>query len=226
MTGDGTVLFVGTGLGRTFGEVTAVDDVSCLVVAGDRIAVTGPSGSGKSTLLHLVAGIDRPTSGTATWPRLPGGPLQHPGSVGIVFQQPNLLPDLTALENVQLPLLLAGHTAEAAAEAAAEALRTLELGHLADRLPHELSGGQAHRVAVARAVAGRPELVVADEPTAALDGPTAAHLAAALLATVERVGAALLIATHDETVAARMRTSWSMTHGTLTRITPIGADTC
>ncbi|GAA3214450.1 ABC transporter ATP-binding protein [Dactylosporangium siamense] len=211
----GATVFVGTHLSRTFGQVAAVRDVSCRITATDRIAVTGASGSGKSTLLQLIAGIDDPSGGRAAWPALDGHPRRRPGRIGIVFQSPALLPTLDVHENVALSVLLAGQSAGQARRAASEALRLLHLDDLADRLPHELSGGQAQRVAVARAVATNPDLVVADEPTAALDSATAAHLLDVLLSTVDRLGAALVLATHDSTVAGRMDIRWPMADGTI-----------
>lgn len=204
--------FTGLHLVRSFGSATAVRDVTCVVPAGARIAVTGPSGSGKSTLLHLVAGIDEPTSGTARWPALDGHPRDRAGRIGVVLQHPALVPTLDAGENVALPLLLAGYTARAARQAATAALDLLGLAGLAGRLPHELSGGQAQRVAVARAVAPGPDLIVADEPTAALDSAAAAHLVDILLATAG-TGAALIVATHDPAVADRIGTRWQMVDG-------------
>ncbi|GGM50156.1 ABC transporter ATP-binding protein [Dactylosporangium sucinum] len=211
-TGD---VFIGEHLVRAFGPTTAVRDVTCVVPASARIAVTGVSGSGKSTLLHLVAGIDEPTSGVAGWPRLGGHPRRHPGRIGIVLQRPALVPTLDVGENVALPLLLAERPAEAARHAAAAALRLLDLADLTARLPHELSGGQAQRVAVARAVAPGPDLIVADEPTAALDSAGAAHLVDVLLAAADRIGAALVLATHDTAVADRFPGRWRMADGAI-----------
>ncbi|WP_426502885.1 ABC transporter ATP-binding protein [Dactylosporangium sp. McL0621] len=208
-------VFNGEHLNRTFGRTRAVHDVSCVIPADARIAVTGPSGSGKSTLLHLIAGIDEPTGGTVGWPRLNGHPRHHPGRVGIVLQRPALLATLDVGENVALPLLLAGRPAESARLAAGDTLGRLGLADLIDRLPHELSGGQAQRVAVARAVAAGPELIVADEPTAALDTEGAARLVDALLAAAERAGAALVLATHDTAVADRLEQRWHMADGAL-----------
>ncbi|WP_238009144.1 ABC transporter ATP-binding protein [Dactylosporangium sp. AC04546] len=208
-------VFTGEHLVRAFGPATAVRDVTCVVPADARIAVTGVSGSGKSTLLHLIAGIDEPTSGSTAWPRLDGHPGLHPGRIGIVLQRPALVPALDVGENVALPLLLANHPAGTARHVAAEALDLLGLADLTARLPHELSGGQAQRVAVARAIASGPDLIVADEPTAAVDSAGAAHLVDVLLAAVDRIGAALVLATHDTAVAERLASRWHMTDGAL-----------
>ena len=192
--------------------VRAVNDVSCEVRAGDRIAITGPSGSGKSSLLALMTGHDAPTSGTVVWPAL--GPPQtlRPRHIGMAFQTQSLLPALTVLENVEIPLLIL-NAASGARERALGMLRILDLDRLADRLPEELSGGQMQRVAFARALVTRPSLVLADEPTGQLDQATGQHLIDQVLAALEGSPAALVIATHDIAVANRMKSSWRMNYG-------------
>ena len=148
------------GVARTFGEGTtatvALAPTDCAVFAGQRIALVGPSGSGKSTLLHLMAGLDDPTVGVVSWPAIGTRDELRPGRVAVVFQGPSLLPPLTVLENVSLPLVIGGMTDADARGVAHDALRTLDLDGLADKLPEEISGGQAQRVAVARALAGAP----------------------------------------------------------------------
>ena len=151
------VLLRCTAVGRSFRhgpvEVRAVRDVNCVVTAGMRVALVGPSGSGKSTLLHLLAGLDRPTAGVVEGPLAEGSGR---GPVGLVFQGPSLVPALDVVENVALPLVLAGVDEEEAVERAAVALDRLGLGALAGALPEALSGGQSQRVAVAcRHEAGR-----------------------------------------------------------------------
>jgi putative ABC transport system ATP-binding protein len=178
-----------------------------------QVALTGPSGSGKSTLLHLLAGLDTPTSGTIAWPGLDGSPFGRPGVVGMVFQGPSLLPPLDVTENVALPLLLAGVGESEARERAQQALRSADLAELGSRLPEELSGGQAQRVAVARALASAPRVILADEPTGQLDSAHAAEVAALLLEAATRLGAALVLATHDLTLAARLPERWQMADG-------------
>ena len=131
--------------GRGSAAVVAVHAASCAVAAEDRIAVTGPSGSGKSTLLHLLAGLDHPTAGTISWPGLDGAPTERPAAVGFVFQGISLLPPLDVLENVALPLLLAGTEPAEARERAQEALAAVDIAELRGQLPEELSGGQAQR---------------------------------------------------------------------------------
>jgi putative ABC transport system ATP-binding protein/lipoprotein-releasing system ATP-binding protein len=201
-------------------EVRALLHASCRVTAGERIAVVGPSGSGKSTLLSLMAGLDDPTSGTVQWPALGPASMLRPEHIAVVFQTVSLIPALTCLENVELPLVLAG-AGKAARTKAQEALIMLGLAELADHLPDELSGGQAQRVAMARAIAGTPQLLLADEPTGQLDHDTGTLLLDQVLAWQRRSGAALVIATHDEAVARRMSQVWRMDHGRLA-VTPQG----
>ncbi|MCU1447996.1 MAG: ATP-binding cassette protein, partial [Acidimicrobiales bacterium] len=172
----------------------------------------GPSGSGKSTLLHMMAGIDAPTAGTVSWPGLgPGGP-REPGAVGFVFQGPSLLPALNVTENVALPLLLGGHADAPARRSATAILGRLGLDDVALRLPDELSGGQAQRAAVARALVASPRLVLADEPTGQLDHDSA-RLVVDALTQAAGAGSAIVMATHDPTVAAHFDRRWSMVDG-------------
>ncbi len=205
--------------GRTYMRgktpIAALVSATCAVSAGDRIAVVGPSGSGKSTLLHLMGGLDAPTSGSVSWPEL--GPKKglRPQKIGIIFQTESLLAPLTVVENVELPLLLEGVEPSRARISALEALRGIALESIADKLPEELSGGQAQRVAVARTLASRPKLILADEPTGQLDHPTAQGLFDVFLASLEETDAALLVATHDPAIAKRMNTLWQIRYGKL-----------
>ncbi|MFE2747033.1 ABC transporter ATP-binding protein [Streptomyces scopuliridis] len=217
VTPGGEPLVVCTDAARTYGTgagaVVAVHGASCAVTAGAGIAVVGPSGSGKSTLLHLMAGLDRPTAGRVAHPGLPGGSL--PRHIGVVFQGPSLLPPLTALENVALPLRIDG-VAEAEADARAfAALEELGLEALASKLPDELSAGQAQRVAVARVLARRPRLILADEPTGQLDRESAGQVMGVLLAAAAALGAAVVVSTHDMRVADALPSRWSMADGRL-----------
>ncbi len=195
--------------------VVAVAFATCTVVPGDRIALVGPSGSGKSTLLHLLGGLDKLTSGSLTWPALGASETLRPSKIGLVFQMPSLLAPLTVVENVEIPLLLGQASTEKARTAALDALERIGLQSIAEKLPEELSGGQAQRVAVARALATQPKLILADEPTGQLDHPTAKHLFDVLLASLEGTETALVVATHDLAVAERMHTVWHMQHGIL-----------
>jgi ABC-type lipoprotein export system ATPase subunit len=197
------------------GAVVAVHGAHATVRRGDRIAVTGPSGSGKSTLLHLMAGLDVPTAGTVSWPAWPDGSVRRVDAVGVVFQGASLLPDLDAGQNVALPLLLAGVPEAAARRCAAAALAGLGIGSLAAKLPAEMSRGQAQRVAVARVLAAGPTLILADEPTGQLDQANADRVVSVLIETADDLDAGLVVATHDEEVAARLTRRWRMTDGRL-----------
>jgi ABC-type lipoprotein export system ATPase subunit len=207
------------GAGRTFGAgrtaTVALQPTDCHVTEDARIALVGPSGSGKSTLLHLMAGLDSPTTGAVSWPAIGDRGGLRPGPVAVVFQGPSLLPPLTVLENVALPLILGGTADGAARRLAGIALDQLELLELADKLPEELSGGQAQRVAVARALAGEPRLILADEPTGQLDRASGAVVVDVLLAAAAHAGAALVIATHDPAVSDRFPERWEMHSGRL-----------
>lgn len=197
------------------GAVVALQPTTCTVSAGARVALVGPSGSGKSTLLHLMAGLDDPTSGTISWPAIGDRTQLRPGPVAMIFQGPSLMPALTVLENVAFPLVLAGGTDRDARRSAAESLKTLDLVGLADKLPEEISGGQAQRVAVCRALAGRPQLLLADEPTGQLDHRNGEAVIDVLLAAAEHTDAGLVVSTHDLTVADRLPERWTMHAGRL-----------
>lgn len=199
------------GMGAT--AVVAVHGASCEVRAGDRIAITGPSGSGKSTLLHLLAALEEPTTGQVAWPSLTDKP--GPSTVGVVFQGPSLIPALDVVENTALPLILSGEPEPAARRRALDCLALVTAAHLADKLPEELSGGQAQRVAVARVLAAAPRLILADEPTGQLDRASGRHVIDVLLATADTLGAGLVVATHDPRVARRLSRQWSMYDGRL-----------
>jgi putative ABC transport system ATP-binding protein len=186
--------------------LTVLDGVALDVAAGEFCAITGPSGSGKSTLLGLIAGLDRPSAGTIAVngtdiTRLDEDALARfrRATLGYVFQSFHLIPTLTALENVAVPLELAGE-ARAAARARA-LLAEVALGERAHHYPAQLSGGEQQRVALARAVALSPPLLLADEPTGNLDSATGAQIIERLLALRRERGATLLLVTHDEALA-------------------------
>ncbi len=198
--------------------LTALKAASCEVYPRARIALVGPSGSGKSTLLHLMGGLEIPSAGTVTWPALGSRESLRPGQVAYVFQTPSLIPSLSVVENVELPLLLAGnprHLQNGARTAALAALERIDLLELTAKLPEELSGGQAQRVGIARALAYQPKLILADEPTGQLDHPTAAHLFDVWLEALSDTDAALVVATHDMTVAERLDDVWQIRFGRL-----------
>ncbi len=207
------------GVGRTYGvgraAIVALHDATCVVLPGEQVALVGPSGSGKSTLLHLLAGLDAPTTGTLSWPALGVRESLRPGPVAVVFQGPSLLPPLDVIENVALPLLLADVDRETATERAHSALARLGLDDLGAKLPEELSGGQAQRVAVARVLAGAPRLILADEPTGQLDHVAGAQVIEVLIEAADATGAALVVSTHDQALARRMAERWQMSDGRL-----------
>jgi putative ABC transport system ATP-binding protein len=190
------------------GVVRAVDAVTIQVEPGTSLAVTGPSGCGKSTLLGLMAGLESPSAGSVS---LDGHEISslperdreriRRDEIGLVFQADNLLPFLTALENVELQLALNGSESM---DSPAELLERLGLGEHAGKLPDELSGGQRQRVAVARALINRPRVILADEPTGALDEATSRVVVEALQDAQRELGATLVVVTHDLALAGRL----------------------
>jgi ABC-type lipoprotein export system ATPase subunit len=212
-------LVVAEEVARWFGSgstaTAAVRRVSCTVRPGERIALVGPSGSGKSTLLNLLGGLDSPTAGSICWPALGPRDDLRPNKVAIVFQGPSLLLPLSVAENVIFPMLLHGLSEQESSERAASALARFGVADLSDKLPEEISAGQAQRTAIARAVASRPALLLADEPTGQLDSTTASEVLTSLLDAIENLGAAAIIATHDPLVAARLDIVWEMNDGYL-----------
>jgi putative ABC transport system ATP-binding protein len=195
------------GVSRTHGHgdalVRALDDVTLEVAAGEFVAVMGPSGSGKSTLLHLAGGLDSPTFGEVIVQGQPFSGLTRAGlaqlrrrSIGYVFQNLNLIPSLTALENVMLPRELDGTSIRRARRDALAALAEVSMSDLADRFPDYMSGGQQQRVAIARAVVGDRRLILADEPTGALDSQTGESVLRLLRGRCDAGSAAVLV-THD-----------------------------
>jgi putative ABC transport system ATP-binding protein len=198
--------------GRSFGtghtEVVALHPIDLSVESGELVAVMGPSGSGKTTLLSLVGGLDRPSRGHVLVDGRDVGQMRaaelavlRRRTVGYVFQELNLLPSLTAAENVSLPLELDGVRLERARDQAAEALTSVGLSHLADRFPDDLSGGEQQRVAIARAFVGGRRILLADEPTGALDSMTGESVMRLLRAHCDGGGTAILV-THDAAHAA------------------------
>ncbi|WP_120005470.1 ABC transporter ATP-binding protein [Nesterenkonia muleiensis] len=211
-------LITASRLTKTYGTTRALNGVDLTVCAGESVAVMGPSGSGKTTLMHVLSGIITAESGTMQFlPQSTAG--DHPVTVsglssekrarlrrqhiGFVFQEGLLMPELTALENVAVALMLSGTPRTAAESAAARWLQALGLAGLEDRRPGQLSGGQAQRVAIARAQVTEPQIVFADEPTGALDSATSAQVLDALLDSTVGRGAPLVVVTHDPDVAAR-----------------------
>ena len=188
-------------------DVVALDGVELEIDAGEFVSLVGPSGSGKSTLLHLAGGIDQPDDGLVTFDGRDLGRLSvgerarlRRKEIGFVFQFFHLIPTLTVAENVALPLLLDGRRADGAV---ADTIAQVGLSERARHLPGELSGGEMQRAAIARALVARPRLLLADEPTGNLDSATGKEVLDVLVTEVLEVGAALLMATHDERAAGR-----------------------
>lgn len=196
-------------LSKKFGPRTALDDASLTVGHGEIVAVMGPSGSGKSTLLHCAAGVVRPDSGEVLYRGTDLTRLSRDHSselrrtqFGFVFQFGQLVPELDAVENVALPLLLNGMSRRQAKTTAQEWLDRLAIGDLTRQRPGEMSGGEAQRVAVARALVASPRVVFADEPTGSLDTATGFSVVAELVARAREHGTAIVIVTHDAQIAA------------------------
>jgi putative ABC transport system ATP-binding protein len=231
MTEDAALLSC-YGLRKTFGKdaglVRAVDGVDLDVAAGETVAIMGPSGCGKSTLLHLLGGLDRPSGGEV---RLAGSRVDQMSeralarlrqdSVGFVFQAFHLMDELTAVENVELPALLAGRPARAARQRATGLIERVGLAERAGFLPAQLSGGQRQRVAIARALANEPLVVLADEPTGNLDSAATLEVLR-LFESLHAAGQTLVVVTHDSRIAATADRMISMRDGTFideTRLT-------
>ncbi len=190
--------------------VTALQQVNLSISRGEFVAITGPSGSGKSTLLYLLGALDRPTAGQI----LIDGVATHllddnrlsslrNRMVGFVFQFHFLLPDLSALDNVALPMLVRGLAPQKARQRAAELLETLAVSHRASHRPHQLSGGQQQRVAIARGLANQPEVLLGDELTGNLDTRTGEQVIAWLLANHRQSGQTVILVTHNPDIAAQ-----------------------
>jgi len=195
--------------------------VSFSVEPGELVALTGPSGSGKTTLLQLVGSLDRPTSGRILVDGINVGELRHPAqfrrsTVGFVFQLHFLLPALTARQNVELPMTAAHVPRREREERAHELLAEVGLGDRAGDLPSQLSGGERQRVAIARALANQPPLVLADEPTGALDSVASAQVWKLLSGIRDRRGTTVIIASHDVTLGEHVDRTLHMIDGRLT----------
>jgi putative ABC transport system ATP-binding protein len=199
------------GVRLAYGSTTALDGVDLDVDRDGSVALMGPSGSGKSTLLHCLAGVLRPDSGSVMFEGRDLGGLSEAersrvrlSRMGVVFQFGDLVPELTLVENVSLPLTLLGVDQPTARKKALSVLDELDVASVADRRAGVVSGGEAQRAAVARALVHEPQVVLADEPTGALDSVTAEAVMDAITGLTRRIGAALLVVTHDHVVASHL----------------------
>jgi putative ABC transport system ATP-binding protein len=204
-------------------QVTALDEISLDIAAGEFLALMGPSGSGKSTLLHIIAGVDRPTRGECLVQGVDVTKLNESQladwrnqNVGFVFQTFNLIPVLTAYENVELPLLLTGLGSAQRRKLVNTALDIVGLADRSHHLPKQLSGGQEQRVAIARALVTDPALVVADEPTGNLDSHSAQDVLGILQSLSRQAGKTVIMVTHDPKAAAFGSRSIHLEKGELT----------
>ena len=203
-------------------EIVVLDGLSLQIPEGEFVALMGPSGSGKTTLLNLIAGIDRPTSGSVQVAGTDVGALSESSlaawrsrCVGFIFQFYNLIPVLSALENVELPLLLTHLSRKERRERAMTALKVVGLADRASHYPRQLSGGQEQRVAIARAIVGDPKVLVADEPTGDLDAKSAEEILT-LMETLNRdFKKSIVMVTHDPRAAERAHTHWHLDKGVL-----------
>lgn len=215
-------------LGMTYTEgpnhVQVLSDINLHIEEGERIAIVGASGSGKSTLLHLLGGLDLPTTGSV-WidgQEMSGLSDKKRGQVrneylGFVYQFHHLLPEFTAVENVAMPLLIRGLDEKKAKQKASKLLDEIGLGHRLEHRPVELSGGERQRAAIARALVTEPNVVLADEPTGNLDVNTASAVFDIMMELNERVGTALVMVTHDNSLADKMDKRYHIEGGTLTQ---------
>lgn len=192
-------------------EVSVLNGVDLSISSGERIAIVGPSGSGKSTLLHLLGGLDNPSSGETAifgkcWQTLSEKKRcqQRNRHLGFIYQFHHLLPELSALDNIAIPLVLAGKSVKESHQSANNLLEAVGLGHRVNHKPSQLSGGERQRVAIARALINQPACVLADEPTGNLDHATATQVFDKLLALNESHKTALVIVTHDRSLAKKM----------------------
>ncbi|MGW6706584.1 ABC transporter ATP-binding protein [Streptomyces sp. NPDC054956] len=208
MTSTGTLLSA-TGLRKAYGSTHALDGVGFSIRAGEIVAVMGPSGSGKSTLLHCLAGIVTPDSGTVTYAGRKLSAMNDArrsalrrSEFGFVFQFGQLVPELTCVENVALPLRLTGVKRKEAERTALHWMERLQVEDLGRKRPGEVSGGQGQRVAVARALVTSPRLIFADEPTGALDSLNGERVMQLLTETARSTEAAVVLVTHETRVAA------------------------
>ena len=206
-------------------KITVLDGLCLTVEPGESLAVVGPSGAGKSTLLNLLAGLDEPTGGEVVFEGRSLGAVSQTerailrnSKVGFIFQSYQLLPELTALENVEVPMWVASGLDEDDEAHARELLRRVGLGERMEHKPGQLSGGEQQRVAVARALANRPAYVFADEPTGNLDHAMGKNLLDLLLNLCEEHRVTLVLVTHDQELARRMKRRLRLENGKLAKM--------
>ncbi len=205
--------------------ITAVNRANLTIEDGEFVAIIGASGSGKSTFLHLCAGLLRPNSGSI---KIRGNEITHMSPdelalfrgqyVGMIFQQNNLIPQLTALENILVPAMMMGKESYHYENSLKKIIETLKIGDRLHHLPNELSGGQQQRVAIARALMNRPQILFADEPTGNLDRATADEVLALLLRMQKEMGQTLMMVTHDISIAEKADRILRMENGVLTTV--------
>ena len=210
---------------KSYGSTKVLKGVNGVIAKGDFITIVGASGAGKSTLLHLLAGLDKGNSGSI---QFKGQMLESMNKtslntyrneqVGLVFQFHNLLPELTARENITLPRLIGGKMNKDAERKANELMELLGISHRANHLPSEMSGGEQQRVAIARALVNEPEILLADEPTGNLDSTNAEAVHDLLIKLNRDLGQTIVVVTHNKTLASLGKTKWTMIDGKLTSI--------
>lgn len=209
-------------LHKSYGNTEVLKGVDGRISKGDFITIVGASGAGKSTLLHLIAGLDSYNSGSISFDGMTLGNLSKKElnnyrntHIGLVFQFHNLLPELTALENITLPRWIGGKMDDSATKKAQELMELLGIAHRANHLPNEMSGGEQQRVAIARALINEPELLLADEPTGNLDSANAEAVHDLLVKLNEELGQTIVVVTHNAELAALGKSKWTMVDGKL-----------
>ena len=210
------------GIKKSYGTTEVLRGIDATIATGDFVSIVGPSGAGKSTLLHLIAGLDAATEGSIDFE---GSAIQdldksalnqmRNEKIGLVFQFHNLLPELTALENVLLPRWIGKKMDDAAEKDALEKLAFLGIADRAHHLPNELSGGEQQRVAIARALINNPSILLADEPTGNLDSANASAVHELLVQLNEEFGQTVVVVTHNDQLAALGKKQWVMTDSLL-----------
>lgn len=213
-------------ISKSFGELQILREVDFVLNEGETIAIVGPSGAGKSTLLHVAGLMERPTSGQVFINSKNTSSMdealraqQRLNSIGFLFQFHHLLPDFNLLENVLIPARLAGDDLGSAEDEAVKLLRQLGIENRMKHKPHELSGGEQQRAALARALIRQPKLLLCDEPTGNLDLQTARNVTDLIFQEVERTGVAAIVVTHNEQLAKQARAAYHLSDGKFQKLT-------